>query len=34
VSAQGKQSRAKKEHDHHVGWGGYAFAVPKWQKME
>jgi hypothetical protein len=34
VSAQAKQSRAKKEHDHHLGRGGYAFAVPKWRKME
>jgi hypothetical protein len=34
VSARGKQSRAKKEHDHHLGRGGYAFAVPKWWKME
>jgi hypothetical protein len=34
ASARAKQSRAKKEHDHHLGRGGYAFAVPKWQKME
>jgi hypothetical protein len=30
ASARAKQSRAKKEHDHHLGRGGYAFAVPKW----
>jgi hypothetical protein len=34
ASAQGKQSRAKKEHDHHLCQGGYAFAMPKWRKME
>jgi hypothetical protein len=34
ASAQGKQSRAKKEHSQHLGRGGYAFAVPKWRKME
>jgi hypothetical protein len=34
ASARGKQSRAKKEHDHHLGRGGYAFAMPKWRKME
>jgi hypothetical protein len=34
ASARGKQSRAKKEHDHHLGRGGYVFAVPKWLKME
>jgi hypothetical protein len=33
-SARGKQSRAKKEHDHHLSRGGYAFAVPKWRNME
>jgi hypothetical protein len=32
--ARAKKSRAKKEHDHHLGRGGYAFAVPKWRKME
>jgi hypothetical protein len=34
ASARGKKSRGKKEHDHHLGQGGYAFEVPKWQKME
>ena len=34
ASARGKKSRGKKEHDHHLGRGGYAFAVPKWRKME
>jgi hypothetical protein len=34
ASARGKQSRAKKEHGHYLGRGGYAFAVPKWRKME
>jgi hypothetical protein len=34
ASARGKKSRAKKEHDHHLGRGGYAFVVPKWRKME
>jgi hypothetical protein len=34
ASARVKQSRAKKEHDHHLGRGGYAFVVPKWRKME
>jgi hypothetical protein len=34
ASARAKQSRAKKEHHHHLGQGGYAFAVPKWRKME
>jgi hypothetical protein len=34
VSARGKQSHGKKEHDHHLGRGGYAFAIPKWRKME
>jgi hypothetical protein len=34
VSARGKQSRGKKEHDHHLGRGGYAFAISKWRKME
>jgi hypothetical protein len=29
ASARGKKSRGKKEHDHHIGQGGYAFAVPK-----
>jgi hypothetical protein len=33
-SARGKKSRGKKEHDHHLGQGGYAFATPKWRKME
>jgi hypothetical protein len=33
ASSRAKQSRAKKEHDHHLGRGGYAFAVPKWRKM-
>jgi hypothetical protein len=32
--ARGKQSCAKKEHDHHLGRDGYAFAMPKWRKME
>jgi hypothetical protein len=35
ASARGEQSRAKKEHDHHLGQGGYAFAVPsggRWKK--
>jgi hypothetical protein len=34
ASARGKKSRGKKEHDHHLGRGGYAFAIPKWRKME
>jgi hypothetical protein len=34
ASAREKQSRAKKEHDHHLGRGRYAFAIPKWRKME
>jgi hypothetical protein len=34
VSVRGKQSRGKKEHNHHLGRGGYAFAIPKWRKME
>jgi hypothetical protein len=34
ASARGKQSRAKKGQGHHLGRGGYAFVVPKWQKME
>jgi hypothetical protein len=34
ASALAKQSSAQKEHDHHLGRGGYAFAVPKWRKME
>jgi hypothetical protein len=34
ASAQGKKSRGKKEHDHHLCRGGYGFAVPKWWKME
>jgi hypothetical protein len=34
ASARGKKSRGKKEHDHHLGRGGYTFALPKWRKME
>jgi hypothetical protein len=34
VSAQGKKNHGKKEHDYHRGRGGYAFAIPKWRKME
>jgi hypothetical protein len=34
ASARGKQSHGKKDHDHHLGRGGYAFAIPKWRKME
>jgi hypothetical protein len=34
ATARGKQSRGKKEHDHHLGRGGYAFAIPKWRKIE
>jgi hypothetical protein len=34
AGARGKKSRGKKEHNHHLGRGGYAFAVPKWRKME
>jgi hypothetical protein len=34
ASARGKKSHGKKEQDHHLGWGGYAFAIPKWRKME
>jgi hypothetical protein len=34
ASARGKKSRGNKEHDHHLGRGGYAFAIPKWRKME
>jgi hypothetical protein len=34
ASARGKKSHGKKEHDHHLGRGGYAFAIPKWWKME
>jgi hypothetical protein len=34
ASARGKQSCGKKEHDYHLGQGGYAFAIPKWHKME
>jgi hypothetical protein len=33
VSARGKKSHGKKEHDHHLGRGGDAFAIPKWRKM-
>jgi hypothetical protein len=33
-SARGKSNRGKKEHDHHLGRGGYTFAFPKWRKME
>jgi hypothetical protein len=31
---EGRKVRGKKEHDHHLSQGGYAFAVPKWRKME
>jgi hypothetical protein len=34
ASARGKKSRGKKEHDHHLGQGGYTFEVPKWWKLE
>jgi hypothetical protein len=34
ASARGKQSRGKKENDDHLGRGGYAFAIPKWRRME
>jgi hypothetical protein len=34
ASARGKKSRGKKEHDHHLGRGGYVFAIPKWWMME
>jgi hypothetical protein len=34
ASARGKKSCGKKEHDHYLGRGGYAFAIPKWRKME
>jgi hypothetical protein len=34
ASARGKKCHGKKEHDHHLGRGGYAFAIPKWKKME
>jgi hypothetical protein len=34
ASARGKQSHGKEEHDHHLGRGGYGFAIPKWRNME
>jgi hypothetical protein len=34
ASARAKQSHAKEKNDHHLGRGGYAFAGPKWRKME
>jgi hypothetical protein len=34
ASALGKKNRGKKEDDHHLGRGGYAFAIPKWREME
>jgi hypothetical protein len=34
ASARVKKSRGTKEHDHHLGRGGYEFAIPKCQKME
>jgi hypothetical protein len=33
-SAQAKNSASKKEYNHRLGRGGYAVAIPKWQKME
>jgi hypothetical protein len=34
-SAQAKNSASKNgEYNHRVGRGGYAVAIPKWQKME
>ncbi|KAL6840830.1 hypothetical protein ACP4OV_029356 [Aristida adscensionis] len=37
-SNKGKELRAKNKHDHHLGPGGYAVAIPKWEaedaKME
>jgi hypothetical protein len=33
-TAQAKENASKKKHFHHLGQGGYASAIPKWQKME
>ena len=33
-TAQAKDNASKKKHFHHLGQGGYASAIPKWQKME
>jgi hypothetical protein len=34
ASARGEKSHGKKEHSHHFGRGGNAFAIPKCWKME
>jgi hypothetical protein len=34
ASARGKKNRGTKEHNHHLGRGGYTFAVLKLRKME
>ena len=33
-TTQAKENASKKKHFHHLGQGGYASAIPKWQKME
>ena len=33
-TAQAKENASKKKHFHHLGQGGYASAIPKWQKMK
>jgi len=33
-TTQAKENARKKKHSHHLGQGGYASAIPKWQKME
>ena len=34
MTVQAKDNASKKIHFHHLGQGGYASAIPKWQKME
>ena len=33
-TAQAKENASKKKHFHHLGQGGYASAILKWQEME
>ena len=33
-TTQAKENASKKKHFHYLGQGGYASAIPKWQKME
>ena len=33
-TAQAKENASKKKHFHHLGQGGYASVIPKWQEME